>query len=130
MPNPRLAQTPKVQAPTDATETLTGSWITLSVTNEEDRLYTVWEISDWERTAAKRKGGDLLAVRLYDVTDKLSSNQLPAPVDEQECYELARDWYVALPKRDRTYIAEIGYKTAAGEWLSLARSSSLAVAAG
>ncbi|HEY9879084.1 MAG TPA: substrate-binding domain-containing protein [Leptolyngbyaceae cyanobacterium] len=128
--NPRLAQPSKVQTPTDATETLTGSWITLSVMNEEDRLYTVWEISDWERTAAKRKGGDLLAVRLYDVTDKPSSNQLPAPVDEQECYELARDWYVTLPKRDRTYIAEIGYKTAAGEWLSLARSSALAVAAG
>ncbi|HEY9764062.1 MAG TPA: substrate-binding domain-containing protein [Trichocoleus sp.] len=122
--NPRL-----VQSPMETAQPSTGSWITLSVPREEDRLYTAWEIVEEERTAAKRKGGDALAVRLYDVTNQPAGAPLSAPVDEQECYELARDWYVALPKRDRTYLAEIGYKTAAGDWLKLARSSPLRVTA-
>lgn len=66
-------------------------------------------------------------IRLYDVTGGSAAGTLPLPVDEQECYELAQDWYLKLPQRNRTYVAEIGYQTGSQDWLSLARSNTLSV---
>jgi ABC-type phosphate transport system substrate-binding protein/tetratricopeptide (TPR) repeat protein len=127
--NPRLAQL-LPDNPAD----LPTSWMTLSPEAESRRLYTVWEISDLERTAARQGGGETLMIRLYDVTGQPEITVLPDPIDQQSCYELAKDWYLALPEdgraeatSPRTYVAEVGYQTSSGGWLSLARSNPVAV---
>jgi hypothetical protein len=40
---------------------------------------------------------------------------------------LAREWYLPIPVSDRSYIVEIGYRTADGRWLMLARSAAVMV---
>ncbi|MBD0337644.1 MAG: tetratricopeptide repeat protein, partial [Cyanobacteria bacterium Co-bin13] len=127
--NPRLAQL----LPENLAD-LPTSWMTLDQEPDGNRLYTVWEISDLERAAAKQKGGETLMICLYDVTGQPVVGSLANPIDQQACYELAKDWYLALPdsgssqaQTTRTYVAEVGYQTNTGEWLSLARSSPLSV---
>ncbi|MBD0269405.1 MAG: tetratricopeptide repeat protein, partial [Cyanobacteria bacterium Co-bin8] len=130
--NPRLAQLLP-----DNLADLPTSWMTLAQETGGERLYTVWEISDLERTAAKQEGGETLMIRLYDVTRQPAAGSLPAPIDQQACYELAKDWYLALPEGEnveaqstRTYLAEVGYQTNTGEWLSLALSNSVTIGLG
>jgi len=68
-----------------------------------------------------------LALRLYDVTDIDFSYQPAHSMQEYPCDELAREWYLPIPVSDRSYIVEIGYRTADGRWLMLARSAAVMV---
>lgn len=120
--NPRLATPPSVA---------TQSWINLSTPEADDRLYAVWEIDRDERQAVKQRGGETLHLRLYDVTDLPPGSQSEPPLmEDQECYELATDWYLALPMPNRIYQAAIGYVGGEGQWLELAKSAPLEVGAG
>ncbi len=62
-------------------------------------------------------------MRIYDVTGIDLNHQAPHSLQQYDCDELARDWYVPIPVSDRDYIAEIGYLTDDGRWLMLARSA-------
>ncbi|MBD2770995.1 substrate-binding domain-containing protein [Iningainema tapete] len=84
--------------------------------------YAVWSVSDAQKEALKQRGGSQFTLRLYDVTDVDLSYQSPKLVQQYECEETIGDRYVAIPKGDRNYIAEIGYLTNGKRWLLLARS--------
>ncbi|MGB0560420.1 MAG: DUF4912 domain-containing protein [Spirulinaceae cyanobacterium] len=84
--------------------------------------YAYWDIANSRKEAVRRQGGQDLALRIYDVTDINLSQQNPHNVQEYPCDELARDWYIPIPISDRDYFVEIGYRTADGRWLMLAKS--------
>jgi ABC-type phosphate transport system substrate-binding protein len=85
--------------------------------------YAYWDTPDDHKQELRRQGGQRLALRIYDVTDIDITHQAPHSLQQYDCDELARDWYVRIPVSDRDYIAEIGYLTADGRWLMLARSA-------
>ena len=89
--------------------------------------YAYWDVPNDRREALRRQGGQRLALRLYDVTDVDLDHQSPHSLQQYDCEELARDWYVAIPVSDRDYLAEIGYLTEEGRWLMLARSAPIRV---
>lgn len=89
--------------------------------------YAYWDVPNDHKAALRSQGGTRLAVRLYDVTDLDLATQRPHSLQQYECDELARDWYLAIPVSDRDYIAEIGYVTEDGRWLMLARSAPVRV---
>jgi len=86
--------------------------------------YTYWDTPNEHKEELRRQGGQRLALRLYDVTDiNDPDQQRPHSLLEYDCDELARDWYLGIPVSDRDYLVEIGYLTASGTWLMLARSN-------
>jgi hypothetical protein len=84
--------------------------------------YAYWDVPNEHREELRRQGGIRLALRFYDVTDIDITQQRPHSLQQYECEEMAREWYFPVPVSDRDYIAEIGYITADGRWLMLARS--------
>ena len=89
--------------------------------------YTYWDAPNDDRQALRNQGGQQFALRLYDVTDLDLTTQKPHSLQQYACDETARDWYLAIPVSDRDYMAEIGYVTAIGGWLVLARSNSVRI---
>ena len=89
--------------------------------------YAYWDISNEHKDELRRQGGQQLALRLYDVTEIDQSYQTPHGMQQQDCDEMARSWYLEIPMSDRDYTAEIGYVTGDGNWLMLARSAPIRV---
>lgn len=89
--------------------------------------YTYWDVPNSHKEQLRYQGGEQLALRLYDVTDIDLANQTPHNMQQVNCDELARDWYLPIPISDRDYLAEIGYLTADGRWLMLARSNQIRI---
>ncbi|MGG6296728.1 DUF4912 domain-containing protein [Leptolyngbya sp. AN02str] len=85
--------------------------------------YAYWDIPNDHKEELRRQGGSRLALRFYDVTDIDVSYQRPHSLQQYECDELAREWYLPIPVSDRDYMVEIGYICADGRWLMLARST-------
>jgi hypothetical protein len=113
---------PSALAPTAP---LSQSWLRLSLDRSQGpRFYALWHIGDQDRLEARQAGGDILAVRLYDVTGHPTQTPLPPPVEEQRCHDdFAQDWYLSIPRWDRIYLAEVGYLSNTGQWQTVARSS-------
>lgn len=84
--------------------------------------YAYWDIPNSHKEELRRQGGMRLALRFYDVTDIDANYQSPHSLQQYECDELAREWYLPVPVSDRDYVAEIGYICGDGRWLVLARS--------
>jgi hypothetical protein len=84
--------------------------------------YTYWDIPHTHKDELRRQGGSRLALRFYDVTDIDVMSQSPHSLQQYECDEMAREWYLPIPVSDRDYVAEIGYLCNDGRWLVLARS--------
>ncbi|WP_346289731.1 DUF4912 domain-containing protein [Sphaerothrix gracilis] len=89
--------------------------------------YAYWDIPNEHKEELRRQGGIRLALRFYDVTNMKLENRTPHSLQQYECDELAREWYVPVPVSDRDYIAEIGYVCGDGRWLVLARSTPVRV---
>lgn len=89
--------------------------------------YVYWDVPNAHKEELRRQGGSRLALRFYDVTDISLDYQRPHSVQQYECDELAREWYLPVPVSDRDYSVEIGYLTADGRWLVLARSAPVRV---
>jgi hypothetical protein len=85
--------------------------------------YAYWDIPNEHREALRQQGGMRLALRIYDVTDVDLAHQNPHTMQQYDCEEFARDWYVPIPVSDRDYLAELGYLSGDGSWLVLARSA-------
>ncbi|MEA5552019.1 DUF4912 domain-containing protein [Anabaena cylindrica UHCC 0172] len=85
--------------------------------------YTYWDIPNDHKEELRRQGGQTLALRIYDVTDINIEHQSPHSIQEYPADELAREWYLPIPVSDRDYVIDIGYRTADGRWLVLARSA-------
>ncbi len=89
--------------------------------------YAYWDISNEHKEELRRQGGQRLMLRLYDVTDIDQNHQAPHSMQQQDCHEMARSWYIEMPVSDRDYTAELGYLTADERWLMLARSAPVRV---
>jgi phosphate transport system substrate-binding protein len=87
-----------------------------------------WEISEEHKAAAKRQGGEKLALRLYDVTNIDMDMQPPHSIYQFEVDESIQDRQLPVRTSDRDYLVELGYVTDEGQWLRLARSLSVHVA--
>jgi len=85
--------------------------------------YTYWDISNDQKQELRHQGGLHLALRFYDVTDINIASQKPHSLQQYECDEMSREWYLPVPVSDREYMVEIGYLTGDGRWLLLARSA-------
>jgi hypothetical protein len=89
--------------------------------------YTYWDVPNSHKEELRRQGGARLALRFYDVTDIDVNTQSPHSLQQYECDEMAREWYLPIPVSDRDYAAEIGYLCNDGRWLVLARSASVRI---
>ncbi|MGK7906131.1 MAG: DUF4912 domain-containing protein [Synechococcus sp.] len=89
--------------------------------------YAYWDVPNDHKEELRRQGGQQLALRLYDVTDLDFDTQGYHSLQEFPIDELAREWYLPIPVSDRSYIVQVGYRTADGRWLSLATSASVTV---
>ena len=89
--------------------------------------YAYWDIPGPHKEEMRRQGGVRLALRFYDVTDIDINSVAPHSLQQYECDEMAREWFLPIPVSDRDYIAEIGYVAADGRWLIMARSAPIHV---
>jgi hypothetical protein len=89
--------------------------------------YAYWDIPNDHKEERRRQGGMRLALRFYDVTDINLDYQSPHSLQQYECDELAREWFLPVPVSDRDYVVEIGYLCADGRWLVLAKSATVHV---
>jgi hypothetical protein len=85
--------------------------------------YAYWDIPNEHKAELRQQGGQQLALRIYDVSDVDLDLQRPHSIQEYPADELAREWYIPIPVSDRDYVVDIGYRTADGRWLVLARSA-------
>ncbi|MBE9178986.1 DUF4912 domain-containing protein [Oculatella sp. LEGE 06141] len=85
--------------------------------------YAYWDVPSSHKEELRRQGGSRLALRFYDVTDINLEYQRPHSLQQYECDEMAREWYLPIPVSDRDYVVEIGYVAYDGRWLTLARSA-------
>lgn len=85
--------------------------------------YVYWDIPGSHKEEMRRQGGVRLAIRFYDVTDIDINSVAPHSLQQYECDEMAREWFLPIPVSDRDYVAEIGYVAADGRWLLMARSA-------
>jgi hypothetical protein len=85
--------------------------------------YAYWDIPNDHKAELRSQGGTRLALRFYDVTDMDINTQAPHSLQQYECDEMAREWYLPIPVSDRDYVTEIGYVCNDGRWLLLARSA-------
>ena len=89
--------------------------------------YAYWDVPFEHKQSLREQGGQRLMLRLYDVTDIDQSSQAAHGMQQFDCDEMARSWYVEIPVSDRDYTAEIGYLTPDDRWLVLARSAPMRV---
>ena len=113
--------------PEEADDTAAASWIRLSIDQDGGRFYAVWQIDEGDRARVKADGGETMTLRLYDVTGRATQAPLPPAALEQRCRDdFAQDWYLQIPQWDRIYVVEVGYLSAAGDWLAIAQSIEVA----
>lgn len=89
--------------------------------------YIYWDIPNEHKEGLRAQGGQQLTLRLYDVTDVYFDGYNAHSMQEFPCDEMAREWYLPIPVSDRDFVVDIGYHTADGRWLILARSASVKV---
>lgn len=89
--------------------------------------YAYWDVPNEHKQELRNQGGTRLALRFYDVTDIDINTQSPHSLQQYECGEVAREWYLPIPVSDRDYSVEIGYICDDGRWLVLARSASMRI---
>ncbi len=91
------------------------------------QAYVSWEIAPSRRDLLKRQGGNLLVLRIYDANHINLDHQAPHHTYEYVLDEKAHDITIPIPTGNRDYVAEIGYLTVAGKFLSLCRSSHVTI---
>jgi hypothetical protein len=89
--------------------------------------YAYWDTPSGHKESLRNQGGERLALRLFDVTDIDLAHQAPHGMQQFDCDELAREWYLQLPISDRDYMVEIGYLSGDGRWLLLAQSNTVRI---
>jgi len=85
--------------------------------------YVFWEISQDDRDDAGDAGATQLALRVADVTGLPGGSSHPHALQEVVVDAKASEWYLPVPLSDRDYRVELGFRTGAGGWYSLAFSS-------
>ena len=85
--------------------------------------YVFWEISSADRQRATTAGAAQLCLRVADVTGLPRGASHPHALQELVIDAQGSEWYLPIPLADRDYRVELGYRLAAGGWLSLAHSA-------
>jgi uncharacterized protein len=89
--------------------------------------YAYWDIPNEHKQELRNQGGSRLALRFYDVTDIDLNTQSPHSLQQYDCGEVTREWYLPVPVSDRDYTVEIGYVCNDGRWLVLSRAASVRI---
>ncbi|MEO1132983.1 MAG: DUF4912 domain-containing protein [Cyanobacteria bacterium J06639_1] len=89
--------------------------------------FIYWDVPNDRKEDMRRQGGQQLALRVFDVTDRDFNTQGYNSLQEYPIDELARDWYLPINVSDRSYIVEIGYRCNDGRWLVAAQSAAVRV---
>jgi Domain of unknown function (DUF4912) len=95
------------------------------VSPNSTQAYTHWEIPARVKRQLREQGGQKMVVRLYDVTNVNLDIEFPNKFQEFECSDSAWDLEIPISESEHRYLTEIGYLTADGRWLMLARSAPL-----
>jgi phosphate transport system substrate-binding protein len=103
-----------------------NSRIVMTPRTPED-AYVYWEVPEEHKAEVRRQGGRKLMLRVYDATNIDLDQQTAHSFRQYECSELDTDKHVPIPVSDRDYVAELGYITDEGSWLSLTRSEPVRV---
>lgn len=101
------------------------SRIILVPRNESD-AYVYWEVSEQRKAAARQNGGEVMALHLYDVTEREAGGVL-RPVRQFQCNEAIPDCHIPIPQPHRDYLVELGYVTRDRRWIKLAQSEPVRV---
>ncbi|WP_199314027.1 DUF4912 domain-containing protein [Planktothrix sp. FACHB-1365] len=89
--------------------------------------YAYWDVPNDHKEYLRQQGGTYLLLRVYDVTAIDLDTHPPLSMQEYECDEITREWYIPISMSDRDYIAELGYLTKDGRWLVLVRSNHIRI---
>jgi phosphate transport system substrate-binding protein len=87
-----------------------------------------WHIDEAEQAQMLAKGGKQLALRVCDVTSVDLAQSPPNHCLFHRCNPEDRSAKISLSDRSRDYVAELGYVSQDGRWLSLAHSEPMAQA--
>jgi hypothetical protein len=91
----------------------------LLVARDPHWLYAHWDLTnDQLREYNRRAAGGHLVVRIY--ADSLEGT----PILEQPIHPESRNWFLHVPRAGARYIAELGYRTPAGQWTRVSSSAS------
>ncbi|HEY9644138.1 MAG TPA: DUF4912 domain-containing protein [Coleofasciculaceae cyanobacterium] len=98
------------------------------VPRDSQQAYAYWEVNEADKAELRQQGGEKLALRVYEASQADAADQ-PATLSfrQYDCDEDTQDLSVPIPLSDRDYIAEIGYVSFEGRWLSLAKSDPIRV---
>jgi phosphate transport system substrate-binding protein len=121
-----------VPAPAQTVAQATGSRIVL-VPRDAQQVYAYWELQESDQAVLRQQGGAKLALRVYEASqpEPDSADQLATfNFRQYDCDEETQELQVPVPLGDRDYMAEIGYVSSEGRWLSVAKSDPVRVAAG
>ncbi|MBD2089118.1 DUF4912 domain-containing protein [Microcoleus sp. FACHB-1515] len=93
----------------------------------DKEAYAYWEVSNEHKADLRQQGGQKLMLRVHDATNVDLDIHPPVSTQTFACSEQQQDLHVPIPVSDRDYVAELGYETQDGNWLRLARSTSVHV---
>ncbi|MBR8830280.1 MAG: hypothetical protein N5P05_003373 [Chroococcopsis gigantea SAG 12.99] len=96
--------------------------ITITPRTEETASVS-WRIDEAEKAALRDRGGETLSLRMHDATDINLETDEPHSTWEHVCNEGEDHLDVPIPVKDKDYVAELGYRTPEGRWLSLGHSN-------
>jgi len=82
-----------------------------------------WGIHSADRQDARAAGGQQLALRITDVTDRPAQDGRPHTLQEVLVEAHSQEWHIPVPLGDRDYRVELGYRTSTGGWISLGFSA-------
>lgn len=85
-------------------------------------VYAYWEVTPDALGEANRRAGDReahLTLRVYDVTEAKDLTYFW----DIEIYQRIGNWYIEVGRPERTYLADIGMKSRAGTFATIARSN-------
>jgi phosphate transport system substrate-binding protein len=100
------------------------SWVTIEPQADQSALVR-WQIDPDEQDQMAIKGAKQLALRVCDITALDIDRETPHRCLFHRCNPEDRSTRISLSDRHCDYVAELGYITQDGRWLSLAQSDRL-----
>ena len=91
--------------------------------------FAYWEVDNAAQQALRQQGGRRYMLRLYDVTGIDPKRQTPHRLKQFECNEQTAYKHLPIEDIGREYVAELGYVTSQGKWLTLASSDTVSMPA-
>lgn len=99
---------------------------------DPDTVFCYWEVprARLEKERARQGKGSRLCVRIYDITGIEFDGMNATSFFDQEVHERIGSWYFELRRPSHAFCADIGVRTPAGRFRTIARSNILFTPAG